>query len=229
MYESLSNPWAVFHIPHNPTMIMQNQHFVHGYGYPHRAPTWPAAQLPQKARKSTARRLPPILPLRLPSMLPRQRPSRLLPALTRDQKILEKWHSEWEAANVEDTLYKPRTFSSLTEPANIDLQTHSRQAPNVFLGHFDPQMEPEGRVAQRQRLQEETAKKLAKQEQTFASGNERVTKTRTGKQRSRVKETAKLRWFIDLTKEDDRLSDLAGQKMLVGDLENYYPVHTAQR
>ncbi|KAJ4364543.1 hypothetical protein N0V83_009139 [Neocucurbitaria cava] len=109
------------------------------------------------------------------------------------------WRREWEVASHD--MAPSRPLSLLTEPANINLKSHTRKARRVFLSHFDADNEPQGRLTQRLR-EEERERKIIEQYLEVERDTEIERRRRLAKEREKVKLAAHTAEVIDLTKDD---------------------------
>jgi hypothetical protein len=114
---------------------------------------------------------------------------------------MNEWLDEWQTAPYDPLPSNIRALSLLQEPAGLDLDTYERMAPNVLLGHYYPDMIPEGRV--QQDLQREQKRKERANGRVDRSLEDVIQENRRAKERQGVINAAKSAWTIDLTTEDD--------------------------
>lgn len=128
-------------------------------------------------------------------------------AAYRDAVITNEWHEEWKK---EPERFGPaRPMSLLSQPAIINLSTHSLRAKDIHLNHWDCAHEPDGAIAQRRIQEQERTKKRTKIELMQAIKQEQM--------RGLVKQAAQNAHVIDLT-EDDVVSNT--QLLMIQGAEN---------
>jgi hypothetical protein len=114
---------------------------------------------------------------------------------------MNEWLDEWQTAPYDPLPSNIRALSLIQKPAGLDLDTHERMAPNVLLGHYYPDMIPEGRA--QQDLQREQKRKERANGRADRSLENVIRENRRDKERQGVINAAKSAWTIDLTAEDD--------------------------
>ena len=124
-------------------------------------------------------------------------PAGLQIASTRNHRMTKEWRFEWEAVSAD--LVPSRPLSMLMEPANINLNIHSRRAQSSELSHFDVDHEPQGRRAQRQVRNAWNKKRVEKslQKPLAIRSRARIMECKTSNVRIMAKEVE----VIDLTDE----------------------------
>lgn len=150
-------------------------------------------------------------------------PTRSLRVTSKEALILPEWHNEWWTTSDDSIPSGVRPFSLLTEPANINLKTHTRKARRTYLGHWDANNEPVGCMDQRFKQEEKERKRIEKILGGVKTDKKRAQDFEPGQSRKKVRKVAKEREVIDLTEDEDPVFHGSRQLINVEDLENSTP------
>jgi hypothetical protein len=112
---------------------------------------------------------------------------------------MNEWLDEWRTAPDDPLPSSIRALSLINEPAGLDLDSHEQQAQNVMLGHYYPEMIPEGRAQQSFELEQKRREANGHRGQEALDA---VQQVRRMKERQGVIKAAQSTWTIDLTEDD---------------------------